>query len=85
MEAKGEGTAEAIVVRSSGRPTVTPSKPTDTAHIMVLASMAEGMSIRAACNKHKVPKSTFIQYVAAAVWCCAHAPSGWSSPAPISF
>ena len=85
MEAKGKGAAEAVVVRSSGRQTVTPSKPTDPAHIMVLASMKEGMSIRAACKLHKIAKSTFIQYVAAAVWCCAHAPSGGSSPAPISF
>ena len=68
MEAKGEGAAEAIVVRSSGRPTVTPSKPTDPAHINVLAAIAEGMSINAACKKHKVPYSTFCKYVDAAVW-----------------
>ena len=85
MEAKGKGAAEAVVVRNSGWQTVTPSKPTDPAHIMVLASIAEGMSINAACKKHKVPYSTFCGYVDAAVWCCAHAPSGWSSPAPISF
>ena len=85
MEAKGEGAAEAIVVRSSGRPTVPSNKPSDPAHVMVLASMEKEMSISAACKKHKVWKGTFCRYVAAAVWCCAHAPSGWSSPAPISF
>ena len=85
MEAKGEGEAEVVAVRSSGRPTVPSNKPSDPAHVMVLASMEKGMSISAACKKHKVWKGTFCRYVAAAVWWCAHAPSGWSSPAPISF
>ena len=85
MEAKGEGAAEVIVARSSGRLTVPPSMPTDPAHIMVLASMAKGMSINAACKKHKVWKGTFSRYGAAAVWWGHPASSGGSSPAPIAF
>ena len=85
MEAKSEGAEEVIAVRSSGRLTVPSSEPTDPAHIMVLASIAKGMSITAACKKHGVWKSTFCRYVAAAVWWGDPASSGWSSPAPISF
>ena len=85
MATSGEGVAEVIAVRSSDRLTVPSSKPTDPAHIMVLASIAKGMSIKAACKLHKVPYSTFCGYVAAAVWWGHPASSGWSSPAHISF